>query len=74
MRRMCRCSLGSFRRRRGFANEELVRRIRIVTDPAKLAYLHAEARKLCAKEDSSPVSIRFSAMAEKIVPDASLTH
>jgi hypothetical protein len=46
MRRMCRRRQGLSWRRRQRASEELLRQVRIVTDPAKLAYLHAEARKL----------------------------
>ena len=49
MRRMCRRRLGSSWRRRQRASEELLRRVRIVTDPAKLAYLYAsqEATRQC---------------------------
>jgi hypothetical protein len=45
MRRICRRRLGSCWRRRQRASAELLGRVRIVTDPAKLAYLHAEAKR-----------------------------
>jgi hypothetical protein len=50
MRRICRRRLGpSWRRQR--ASEELLRHLRIVTDPAKLAYLYAEAKRRRANAD-----------------------
>lgn len=59
MRRMCRRRLGSSWRKRQRASEDLLRNVRIVTDPAKLAYLYAEAKRRRAiadvvKEESQP--------------------
>jgi hypothetical protein len=59
MRRMCRWRLGSSWRKRQRASEELLRQVRIVTDPAKLAYLYAEAKRRrsiadVVKEESQP--------------------
>jgi hypothetical protein len=50
MRRMCR-RVGPSWQRRQRANEELLRHVRIVTDPARLAYLYAEAKRRRANAD-----------------------
>jgi hypothetical protein len=51
MRRICRRRLGQSWRRRQRASEELLRHLRVVTDPAKLAYLYAEAKRRRANAD-----------------------
>jgi hypothetical protein len=51
MRRICRQRLGPSWRRRQQAGEELLHHVRIVTDPAKLAYLCAEAKRRRANAD-----------------------
>jgi hypothetical protein len=59
MRGLCRGRMGPSWRRRQRASEELLRHVRIVTDPVKLAYLYAEAKRQRAnadvvKEESQP--------------------
>jgi hypothetical protein len=54
MKRMCQQRLTSSWRRRQLTSEELLRHARIVTDPEKLAYLNAEAKKQRANPTLDP--------------------
>jgi hypothetical protein len=58
MKRMCRQRLTTTSRRRLLTCEEILRHARIVTDPEKLAYLNAEAKKRRANFDIAANSVR----------------
>jgi hypothetical protein len=58
MKRMCRQQLTPSWRRRQLTCEELLRHVRIVTDPEKLAYLNAEAKRRRTISDTTTNSVR----------------
>jgi len=52
MKRRCRELLTPSRRRRKFECAELLRHVRVVTDPEKLAYLNAEVERRAREEQA----------------------
>jgi hypothetical protein len=58
MKRICRKRLTTSSRRQQLTCEEMLRHARIVTDPQKMAYLNAEAKKRRAIFDITANSVR----------------
>jgi hypothetical protein len=50
MKRICRIHVTSSQRKRELRSAEILRHARVITDPAKLAYLYAEVEKRNARE------------------------